>query len=107
MVNMSETLTARAWLIGKEDVIAYCEAYHQYRMVNMVVPDDAAKDFAEWLHNNQFVRYIGDVPYGEHKGVQDPHNQIWISTKIYYGAGSEYYTTSQLYDIKNKKQHGK
>jgi hypothetical protein len=49
---------------------------------------DAAVDFAEWLHYNQFKRHIsGD------------DRVMWKSTKIHFGSESEYYTTQQIYDI--------
>ena len=65
-----------------------------------------AEEFAEWLHCNQFVRYItskeGAVPYGDNK---DSKKNIWVSTKIHYGSKSEYFTTADLYKIFSKRDN--
>lgn len=61
-----------------------------------------AIEFAEWLHCNQFVRYIqskdGPVPFGENKNSD---KNIWVSTKIHYSP--DFYTTEQLYEIYKSK----
>lgn len=57
-----------------------------------------AIEFAVWLHNNQFIRYIqsadGDVPYGPNKNFK---GCIWVSTKIQYL--SEFYNAHELYQL--------
>lgn len=63
---------------------------------------DAVK-FGEWLHGNQFRRYLqsseGAVPFGPNKDSNEP---IWVSTKIHYSPG--FYTTTELYNLFTSKQ---
>lgn len=59
-------------------------------------------NFARWIHANQFVRFVGDVPFGHNKGSQSYKEEIWVSSKIHFGSGSEFYKTSELYDLYKK-----
>ncbi len=64
-----------------------------------------AVEFGEWLHCNQFVRYVqskdGAVPFGKNKNTKE---SVWISTKIHYSP--DFYTTQELYQIYLKQKEG-
>lgn len=96
---MDEVFDGKLSLLNRDEYRnGFYAGYRKGATFGYSLAAEMAVEFAEWLHYNQFVRYVqskdGAVPFGENKGT---NKNVWVSTKIHYSP--DFYTTDQLFTL--------